>query len=129
LYNVSLCNRLNSTRWEAFYGSLPGLENVHTFGSKVYARVHDEQRKNLDPKSQVGIYLGPEQQGPGYKVLTYNPQLKRDKYQVHIVRDMVTFETLKAVTGARDESQLHWGGGISHYQTPIRWPPTPTSSL
>ena len=64
LYNVSLCNRLNSTRWEAFYGSLPGLENVRTFGCKVYARVHDEQRKKLDPKSQVGIYLGPEQHGP-----------------------------------------------------------------
>jgi hypothetical protein len=51
-------------------------------------------------------------EGPGYKVLTYNEKLKRDKYQVRIFRDIVTFENLKAVTGAQDESQLHWGGHI-----------------
>jgi hypothetical protein len=68
--------------------------------------------KKLDPKSQQGIFLGPEPNGPGYKVLTYNEKLKRDKYQVRIFRDIVTFETLKYVCGVHDESQLFWGGGI-----------------
>jgi hypothetical protein len=51
-------------------------------------------------------------EGPCYKVLTYNEKLKRDKYQVRIFRDIVTFESLPKVTGMQDESQLHWGGHI-----------------
>jgi hypothetical protein len=31
---------------------------------------------------------------------------------VRIMRDIITFESLKAVTGMQDESQLHWGGDI-----------------
>jgi hypothetical protein len=38
--------------------------------------------------------------------------LRRDKYQVRIFRDIVTYESLKSVTGVQDESQLFWGGGI-----------------
>jgi hypothetical protein len=50
--------------------------------------------------------------GPCYTILTWNPKLKRDKYQVQIIRDIITFESLKNVTGMHDESQLHWGGDI-----------------
>jgi hypothetical protein len=88
------------------------LSNFCTFGCLVYARVAETARKKFDPKSQQGIFLGPETDGPGYKVLTYNEKLKRDKYQVRIFRDIVTFEELKAVTGVHDELQLFWGGNI-----------------
>jgi Transposase and inactivated derivatives len=113
IYNVALCKRLGMTRYEAFIGVKPDVSNFRTFGCKVFARVDDTERTKLDPKSQVGIYLGPQLDGPGYKVLVYDPELKaRHKYAVHIVRDMVTYEDLTVVTGAQDVSQLHWGGEI-----------------
>ncbi len=113
IYNCSLCPRVGTTRWEAFYDKIPNVANFRTFGCKVYARVHESQRKKLDPKSQIGIYLGPEVMGSGHKVLIYNPNFKREnKYAVHIVRDVVTFENLTVVTGAQDQSSLHWGGSI-----------------
>jgi hypothetical protein len=83
--------RLGKTRYEAFHGRVPDVSNFRTFGCKVYARIPDTQRKKLDPKSQLGIYLGPETNGPGHKVLVLDPTLKgRNKYAVHIVRDIVT---------------------------------------
>jgi hypothetical protein len=112
IYNVCMNKRLGMTRHEAFFGKIPDVTNFRTFGCKVYAHVPHTTRKKLEPKYQLGIFLGPETEGPGYKVLTYNEKLKRDKYQVRIFRDIVTFENLKAVTGAHDESQLHWGGHI-----------------
>jgi hypothetical protein len=112
IYNMSLNKKLNMTRHEAFYGTIPDVTNFRTFGCKVYAHVPHTARKKLEPKYQVGIFLGPELEGPGYKILTYNDKLKRDKYQVRIVRDIVTFESLPKVTGVQDESQLHWGGHI-----------------
>jgi hypothetical protein len=109
LYNVRLHKTLQITHHEAFHGKVPDLSNFRTFGCLVYARVADSARKKLDPKSQQGIFLGPEVNGPGYKVLTYNEKLKRDKYQVRIFRDIVTYESLKSVTGVHDESQLFGG--------------------
>jgi hypothetical protein len=113
IYNMSLNKKLNMTRHEAFYGIVPDVSNFRTFGCKVYARVPHTARKKLEPKYQIGIFLGPKFEGPGYKVLTYNDKLKRDKYQVRIYRDIVTFESLPKVTGMQDESQLHWGGHIN----------------
>jgi hypothetical protein len=112
LYNVRLHKHLKITHEEAFTGKIPNLSNFRTFGCLVYARVDDSARKKLDPKSQQGIFLGPEPNGPGYKILTYNEKLKRDKYQVRIFCDIVTYETLKSVCGVQDESQLFWGGNI-----------------
>jgi hypothetical protein len=109
---MSLNKKLNMTRHEAFHGSIPDVSNFRTFGCKVYAHVPHTARKKLEPKYQIGIFLGPELEGPCYKVLTYNEKLKRDKYQVRIFRDIVTFESLPKVTGMQDESQLHWGGHI-----------------
>jgi hypothetical protein len=112
LYNVRMHKTLKITHEEAFSGRIPDLSNFRTFGCLVYARVAETARTKLDPKSQQGIFLGPETNGPGYKVLTYNEKIKRDKYQVRIFRDIVTFQELKAVNGVHDESQLFWGGNI-----------------
>jgi hypothetical protein len=116
IYNTSSNKKLNMTRHEAFYGTVPDVSNFGTFGCKVYAYVPHTTRKKLEPKYQIGIFLGPELEGPGYKVLTYNDKLKMDKYQVRIYRDIVTFESLPKVTGMQDESHLHWGGHINLHE-------------
>jgi transposase InsO family protein len=112
IHNVSYSQRLDMSRHQAFLGDVPDVSNFRTFGCKVYARVADDARKKLDPKSELGIFLGPEPKGPGYKVLVYDKKLQGMRYQVHIVRDIVCFENLTAVTGVQDNSQLHWGGDI-----------------
>jgi hypothetical protein len=112
IYNIMINKKLGMTRYEAFHGVVPNVANYRTFGCKVYGHVPHTARKKLEPKYQLGIFLGPETEGPGYKVLTYNDKLKRDKYQVRIFRDIVTYESLPKVTGVQDESQLHWGGQI-----------------
>jgi hypothetical protein len=77
IYNVMLSKRHGKTRSEVFLGKPPDVSNFRTFGCKVYARVADTARSKLEPKYQLGMFLGPEQDGPGYKVLTWNPKLKR----------------------------------------------------
>jgi hypothetical protein len=118
IYNAMWCERVGMSREQAFSGKIPDVSNFRTFGCKVFARVPDSARRKLDPKSQVGIFLGPETDGPGYKVLTYNPDLKRDKYQVRIFRDIVCYEDLKSVSGVQEISELHWGGHIPMPQNP-----------
>jgi transposase InsO family protein len=118
IYNAMWCERVGMSREQAFSGKIPDVSNFRTFGCKVFARVPDSARRKLDPKSQVGIFLGPETDGPGYKVLTYNPDLKRDKYQVRIFRDIVCYEDLKSVSGVQEISELHWGGHIPMPRNP-----------
>mgnify|MGYP002141276194 CR=1 FL=1 len=64
IYNVMLNKRYGKTRHEVFYGKIPDLSNFRTFGCKVYARVADTARNKLEPKYQLGIFLGPEEEGP-----------------------------------------------------------------
>jgi hypothetical protein len=125
LYNIRMHKTLKKTRYEVFSGKVPDLSNFRTFGCKVYARVADTARNKLEPKYQLGIFLGPEQDGPGYKVLTFNDKLKRDKYQVRIFRDIICYENLTAVTGVQDEAVLHWGGHINLPQGEEIIPPPP----
>jgi hypothetical protein len=125
IYNVMLNKRHGKTRHEVFFGTKPDLSKFRTFGCKVYAKVPDTARTKLEPKYQIGMFLGPEPDGVNYKVLTYNEKLKKHKYQVRIFRDIITYETLKAVTGAQDESQLHWGGHISLPEGQEITPPPP----
>jgi len=111
--NCTLNKKLGMTPYEAFNGKIPDVGNFRTFGCLVYARVAEADRGKLDPKSIPGIYLGPELNGPGYRVLVYKPEYKRAmKYAVHVFRDIVCFESLKAVTGTDNHMELHWGGHI-----------------
>ena len=90
--NAAYKYRLGMSPHQAFCGYVPTVRNFRTFGCKVYARVPDSQRKKLDPKSELGVYLGPETRGPGCKVLVHRPNHKYAKYSVAIRRDVVTFE-------------------------------------
>jgi hypothetical protein len=68
IYNIMINKKLGMTRYEAFHGVVPNVANYRTFGCKVYGHVPHTARKKLEPKYQLGIFLGPETEGPGYKV-------------------------------------------------------------
>ena len=108
LCNVMFRNRLGKTPFEAFKNKIPDLSNIRTFGCKCYARLDKTDRNKLTPKSQLGIYLGPEIKGPGYQVLTFDGS----KYSVRTFRDIVTFESLTDCCGVQDSARLRWGGSI-----------------
>ena len=111
--NMSLNNDLGMTPYEAFHGHVPDVSNFRVFGCLAFGRVPDEGRPKLAPKSVPGIYLGPELNGPGYRVLVYKPEYKRAcKYNVEIFRDIVCLEEGNTIMGASDVIKLHWGGHI-----------------
>jgi hypothetical protein len=110
IYNVMLSKRHGKNRSEVFLGKPPDVSNFRTFGCKVYARVADTARSKLEPKYQLGMFLGPEHDGHGYKGLTCNPKLQKDKDHVRVFRDIICCEKLFAVTGVQDESQLNRSG-------------------
>ena len=90
--NATYKHRIGMTPHQAFIGFVPNVKNFRTFGCKVYAKVPDSQRKKLDPKSELGVYLGPETKGPGCKILVHRPTHKYAKYSVAVRRDVVTYE-------------------------------------
>ena len=91
--SVQWNKRLNMTPHEALTGEIPDVSNFRTFGSKVYAKIDNEQRKKLQPKSELGIYLGPATDGPGVQVLVYRPEYKQtSKFAIKVFRDVVILE-------------------------------------
>jgi hypothetical protein len=64
IYNVMLNKKLGISRYEAFYGKVSGVSNFRTFGCKVYAHVPETAKTKLDIKYHIGIFLGPEMNGP-----------------------------------------------------------------
>ena len=111
LYNVGWNKRLNVTRYQAFHGKVPNVRDYRTFGCKVFARLAESSRDKLDPKSDLGIYLGPANDGPGCQVLRFRPELKHKRYSVQVFRDVVTFEHLHDVCHNLPSS-YRWGGEI-----------------
>jgi Reverse transcriptase (RNA-dependent DNA polymerase)/GAG-pre-integrase domain/gag-polypeptide of LTR copia-type len=126
IHNVLPSKRLGISPHQAFTGKVPNITGFRVFGCKVFARLPETQRNKLDPKSCLGIYMGPVEDGPGHKVLVYQPQAKRElKYAVHLFRDVVTFEDLQDVCRGTNTA-LHWGGNIP---LPSRAPPSDTPVL
>ena len=112
LHNVSMKKRLHMTPQQAFVGTIPDITSLRTFGCKVFSRVSDEVRQKLDPKSQLGMYMGPSKDGPGCRVLLWKSNLKYPKYAVVHARDVVAVESLKDCTGAQKSCEIQWGGDI-----------------
>jgi hypothetical protein len=110
LHNVTLVRRLNMTPMQAFSGNIPDVSNLRTFGCKVYYRVSDEVRQKLDPKALPGVYLGPSYDGPGVRVLIHNDELKQRQWQVRIVRDVFTIESLTQRCGVEQKYKFQDGG-------------------
>ena len=70
-YNV----RLNKTRYEAFTGAKPSVQNMNIFGTACYAYV--QEKKKLDPRSEKGRFLGYDKYSPAYFV--YFPETHKIK--------------------------------------------------
>ena len=120
LCNVSYRRRLDKTPYEMFKGTVPDVKNIRTFGCKCYAHLDPKERNKLNPKSLVGIYLGPELNGPGYQVLVSANGKGKNAYAVRTFRDIVTYESLKDCCGVHDVANMKWAGIIPlHDQRPV----------
>jgi transposase InsO family protein len=95
LRNVCLVKRLNKTPYQAFLKEVPNVSSLRTFGCKVYAWIPTENRKKLDPKCELGYYMGPEPNTKACRVLV--PQ-SRGSPKIKVSRDIVTLESLTDCT-------------------------------
>ena len=57
-----------STPEEAFTGKKPDISHLKIFGSSVYIHVTKGARKNLEPTTEVGIFLGYIETPHNYRV-------------------------------------------------------------
>ena len=52
-----------------FHGEKPNLSNLRVFGARVYIHVPKGNRKNMEPASERGVFLGYEPNAKAYRVL------------------------------------------------------------
>ena len=83
LKNRSPCQTLKGqmTPYEAWYGKVPDLSNIRTFGCVAFSHIPDSQRRKLDDKTQKVRFLGYAPGGHGYRVIEEKTQrvaLRRD---------------------------------------------------
>jgi hypothetical protein len=89
LHNITYSAAVGKSPNEAFYGVSPDLSLLRTFGCITYLRTPDELRKKLDPKAEVGYYLGPAPASKGVRVLCKH---ESGKWHVKYARDIVCVE-------------------------------------
>jgi hypothetical protein len=90
LHNVTYCKALGMSPHEAFHGQTPNLSQLRTFGCLTYFRVPDELRKKLDPKANVGYYVGKAANSKAVRILVKHP--KTGRLSIKLGRDIVTVE-------------------------------------
>lgn len=92
---VSLLNFLptralqSKSAYEPWYGSKPSVTHLKVFGCICFAKIHNEKRTKLDPKSQVTIHLCFNDTSKWYKL--YNV----DSRKVIVCKDVRIDEDLK----------------------------------
>ena len=86
--NCSPTCALDKTPYERWNDEKPDVSTLRVFGCKVYARVPDEKRKKLDPKSQKCIFVGYPAGVKGYKL--YDPV----KQKMIVRRDVIFIENI-----------------------------------
>ena len=77
LKNSSPCQTLKGhmTPYEAWYGKMPDLSNLRTFGCVAFSHIPDSQRRKLDDKTQKVRFLGyAAPGGHGYRVIEEKTQ-------------------------------------------------------
>ena len=62
--------RTKCTPFELFYGKVPDLRHMASFGTKCY--VYDENTKKLDNRSTSGVFVGYDRESPAYLVYNTN---------------------------------------------------------
>ncbi len=63
-----LLNRSNKTSFEAWDGKKPYVKHLKAFGCVVYSHVPKDQRKKLDSKAKICIFLCYAAQRKGYRL-------------------------------------------------------------
>jgi hypothetical protein len=56
--NRTLCKGGATTPFEIYHGFKLDISNLFNFGSIAYYYIPSEQRRKLDSKSKIGIYVG-----------------------------------------------------------------------
>ena len=57
-------NHRTQTRYERFFGTVPDVSKIRTFGSLVYARLYNQTLKKWDPLAFKGRFLGIDEASP-----------------------------------------------------------------
>lgn len=82
---VTIRSGTSITLYELWKGRKPNVNYFHVFGSKCYILADREQRRKLDPKSEVGIFLGYSTNSRAYRV--FNSRTKTLMESINVVVD------------------------------------------
>ena len=67
LHNVTYSKVIGKTPYEAWTGSKPSLGHLKVFGAKVYAYVPKQKHGELDPRPELGIFVGYNPHNKGFR--------------------------------------------------------------
>ena len=59
------------TPFESWSGHKPNVTHFKIFGSKAWARIQTEKRKDLQPQSQECLFVGYSEDSKGYKMIKF----------------------------------------------------------
>lgn len=84
--NRSLVSGAQKTPWEMFYGEVPDVSQLKTFGAQAFVYVPQQNRRKLDPRSRACIFLGYEPHSKAYRVML------KENGKIVVSRDVVVLE-------------------------------------
>jgi hypothetical protein len=99
-----VCNRLPTsavsdvTPEEAWSGVKPSLADLKIFGCRAFVHVPSHLRSKLDAKARVGMYLGPAQNSPAFRVLDLATRRVLTSRDVTFDETLLGLETPTVVT-------------------------------
>lgn len=88
------------TPYENFYNKKQDFTDFHEFGSAVYIKIPDVNRRKLDLKAIKCIYLGHDINAKGYRI--YDPESRT----VKISRDVIFIDKNKNQDKCKDKAQV-----------------------
>ncbi|XP_057444753.1 uncharacterized protein LOC130736999 [Lotus japonicus] len=72
----------SATQYELWKGRKPTVKYFHVFGSKCYVLADREQRRKLDPKSDVGLFMGYSTNSSAYRVYNLRTKTMMESFNV-----------------------------------------------
>jgi hypothetical protein len=95
---VTLRTGTTTTLYELWKERKPTVNYFHVFGSKCYILADRDYRRKMDPKSDVGVFLGYSTNSRAYRVFNNRTQVAMESINV-VVDDMVKEPMLEVVPG------------------------------
>ncbi|KAL4089751.1 hypothetical protein QTP88_024723 [Uroleucon formosanum] len=83
--------------YELYYKVVPYIKHLRVFGTVVYTHIPKQKRRNWDPKSEKGIFVGYSNSTKGYRINSTGVQVKDeqtvvDDRNVMVLRDRSTLK-------------------------------------